>query len=60
MIKGSRAVQAEPSWKESRLFRPFGLSLSAQTSISTSAVLPKMMALELFKPFVFNKLEEKG
>jgi DNA-directed RNA polymerase subunit beta' len=22
--------------------------------------LPKMMALELFKPFVFNKLEEKG
>ena len=26
----------------------------------TSAVLPKKMALELFKPFIYNKLEERG
>ncbi len=33
---------------------------SVRTSNCTNAVFPKLMALELFKPFIFNKLESRG
>ena len=50
----------EPAWKTRRLFRTFASSLSDPELQLHQCGLPKKMALELFKPFIYNRLEQGG
>jgi DNA-directed RNA polymerase subunit beta' len=57
MIKGKqRPLPPEPAGQARRLLRPFGHPSARQLKLHQCG-LPKLMALELFKPFIFSKLE---
>ena len=58
--RASRAASARTCSASASTTRAVRSSSSARRSSCTSAVLPKKMALELFKPFIYNKLEERG
>ena len=50
----------EPARQARRLLGPFGDRRRSRAASSHQCGLPKKMALELFKPFIYNRLEEKG
>ena len=58
--RASRAASARTCSASASTTRAARSSSSARRCACTSAVLPKKMALELFKPFIYNKLEERG
>jgi DNA-directed RNA polymerase subunit beta' len=45
--------------KARRLLRPFGHRRRSELHLHQCG-LPKKMALELFKPFIYNRLEQGG
>ena len=53
------SVPAEPARQARGLLRPFGHRGGPELRLHQCG-LPKKMALELFKPFIYNKLEERG
>jgi len=57
MLKGKSDVFAEPAGQARRLL---GRSVIWLSDSGSSVGLPKKMALELFKPFIYSKLEEKA
>jgi DNA-directed RNA polymerase subunit beta' len=58
-LKGKHGSSARTCSVSASTTRAARLSSSVLNSNSTSAVLPKHMALELFRPFVIGKLLEK-
>jgi len=60
MIKGKQGVSGRTFLERESTIQAVRLSLSAQTSISTSAVSPKWMALNSSNLLYSTKLEEKG
>ena len=53
------SLPAESARQARRLLRPFGHRGRPRLRLHQCG-LPKKMALELFKPFIYNKLEERG
>jgi DNA-directed RNA polymerase subunit beta' len=59
-LKGKQGrFRPEPARQARRLLRPFGHRRRPELKLHQCG-LPKKMALELFKPFIYNKLEERG
>src|SRR5262245_3359941 len=55
----ARPLPPEFTWKARRLFGPIGHRCWSGAE-SHQCGLPKKMALELFKPFIYNRLEQGG
>ena len=54
-----RSFPSEPAGQARRLLGPFGHRGGSAAKLHQCG-LPKLMALELFKPFIFNRLEMMG